>query len=116
MGVRDTVREALRGLFGSSPSGRVTCPRCGDKLVPLPLYDGDTVQGIRRDLDRDFLYFSCYCGYVFSRQNYKEFLLRARLGWKPALNYPDKDYRGAVLTTFNYKGMDKAKEIAQRLQ
>ena len=94
------LRELFLGLFRKK--GEVKCPCCRQRLVPLPLYDGDTVEGKVVRLDREFLHFSCWCGYVFSRQRYAEFCNRSDLGWKPALNYPCKDMQGALLTTFNY--------------
>ena len=82
--------------------GKVTCPRCGKRLIPLPVYDKDNVNGVQRDLDPNYIHFSCWCGYVFSRQLYREFQIRTQLGWNPALNYPRKDLRGEISYQFNY--------------
>lgn len=94
------LRELFLSLFRKR--GKVKCPCCKRYLIPLPLKDGDSIEGKVMRLDPKFLHFSCWCGHVFSRQRYDEFCLRADLGYKPALNYPYKDMQGAVLTTYNY--------------
>jgi len=91
------VKELFSKLFGKE-DGNLTCPRCGKKLIPLPIYDGDIVNGVRMGLNPNFIHFSCLCGYVFARQYYNEFKSLAVLLFDtPALNYPDKDLQGGIL-------------------
>jgi len=88
------LKELLKKLF---KKGSITCPHCGINLIPLPLYDGDTVNSEQKELDPRYIHFSCCCGYIFARQDYKEFKFFANWGCKAALNYPIKDYGGEVL-------------------
>lgn len=95
MNIADAVLSKIR----HKRDDKLTCPRCGISLIPLPLYDRDTVQGIERRLDPEFIHFSCRCGYVFSRQFYSEFTHLSRIDWSQnALSYPDKDYHGAIVS------------------
>lgn len=95
-----TFRDLLRDWFRKD-DGKLICPACNRRLVPLPVRDGDVVEGEVEHLDPYYIHFSCYCGYVFARQLYSEF--EARVDACPdifhchALNYPNKDLSGAIL-------------------
>jgi len=77
--------------------GKITCPDCGKRLVPLPVYDGDTVGGEVKQLDRRYIHFMCYCGHIFARQEYGEFVFRSRWGLSNPLHYPCWDMKGKLL-------------------
>ena len=76
------IKNLFTKLFGKKDD-KLECPRCHERLHPLPVCNGDTVKGRKMYLDPEFIHFSCYCGYVFSR-------CREQI-------YPDRDYHGAIV-------------------
>ena len=93
------IGNRVKSLFEKHDS-RLGCPKCRRKLVPLPAYYGDYVGDREITLDKEFIHFICWCGYVFSRQRHSNFVEKSRqypdIFHCPALTYPDKDYHGAV--------------------
>ena len=94
------IGNFITSLFTKSDN-KLGCPRCHTRLHPLPVENGDMVGDREIDLDPEFIHFSCWCGYVFSRQRVSDFSEKLRqcpdIFGCHALNYPDKDYHGAIL-------------------
>lgn len=111
MNIADAVLSKIR----HKRDGKLTCPRCGISLIPLPLYDRDTVQSEEKRLDTEFIHFSCWCGYIFARQWYDEFIWRSRANCADALNYPGKDWHGAILPTMKKTNDDLLRSINNNL-